>query len=58
VTVLLWSDDGKSLLYASNKGLWLSATLAHRPIEIAQPLFTSNDWLQHFGRVAFSSQFA
>jgi hypothetical protein len=58
VTDPQWSNDGKSLLYVSDDGLWLSATLAQPPTEIARPLFSPHDWPQYFGQVAFASQFA
>jgi hypothetical protein len=57
VTVPLWSDDGASMLYVSENALWLKTTLAHPPVEIARPLFTS-DWPAFYGQVPFSSQFS
>jgi hypothetical protein len=58
VTDPLWSNDGKSLLYVSDNGLWLSPTLSQSPTEIVRPLFTPHDWPQYYGQVAFSSQFS
>ncbi len=53
-----WSTDGKSLMYVANDALWLLPTLSSKPVRIASPLFTPNDWQSFFGEISWSDQFA
>ncbi len=57
-TVPQWSNNGKSLLYVSNDGLWLDTNPTQQPIEIAKPLFAPHEWPSYYGQVPFSAQFA
>lgn len=54
----VWSTDGRSLLYVADDALWLLPTLASRPVRIASPLFSPNDWQSFYGQVSWSGQFA
>ena len=54
----VWSADGKSVLYVANDALWLLPTLSSRPVRIASPLFTPNDWQSFYGEISWSTQFA
>jgi dipeptidyl aminopeptidase/acylaminoacyl peptidase len=53
-----WSDDGKSLLYAADDGLWLLPTLTATPAEIVKPLFSPGNWPSYYGQVDWAGQFA
>jgi hypothetical protein len=54
----VWSANGKSLLYVANDALWLLPTLSSKPVRIASPLFTPNDWQSFYGEISSSNQFA
>jgi TolB protein len=53
-----WSANGKSVMYVANDALWLLPTLSSKPVRIASPLFTPNDWQSFFGEISWSDQFA
>jgi hypothetical protein len=58
--VPLWSQDGKSLLYVANNGLWLWKDLKGTPVEIAGPLFSAIRWPPRYygGPIDWTDQFA
>jgi hypothetical protein len=60
-----WSRDGKSLLYVSGNGLWLTNATTGKAAEIEHPLYPESAWkkvattaLGFYGQIAWSQQFS
>ena len=53
-----WSANGKSVMYVANDALWLLPTLSSKPVRIASPLLTPNNWQSFFGEINWTDQFA
>lgn len=55
----MWSNDGKTLLYVADDGLWLvPADGGHSPTEIVAPLFAPGAWPSYYGEVNWIDQFS
>jgi WD40-like Beta Propeller Repeat len=60
-----WSRDGKSLLYVSDDGLWLTDVATGKAAEIEHPLYPDSAWnkvqttdLSFYGQIPWSKQFS
>jgi dipeptidyl aminopeptidase/acylaminoacyl peptidase len=56
-TVPAWSPDGKRLLYVADNALWLLPSLSAKPVEIATPLYTQQQWPAYYGQIDWTAQF-
>jgi hypothetical protein len=58
-----WSDDGRSLLFVREDGLWLAPLSGGAPVEIERPLFsnaalTGDAGVDYFGQIGWTHQFS
>jgi hypothetical protein len=60
-----WSGDGRSLLYVSDDGLWLTDAATGKAVEIEHPLYRRSTWknvaasdLAFYGQIPWGKQFS
>jgi hypothetical protein len=60
-----WSEDGRTLLYASHDGLWLADPATGNATEIEHPLYRESAWkhiattgLAYYGQLRWNKQFS
>lgn len=53
-----WSQDGRSILFVRDDGLWLIPRLGAKPVEVASPFFGPQHWPSYYGQIGWTLQFA
>jgi hypothetical protein len=56
--VPLWSTNCKDLLFVRDDGIWIWRGLLGTPVDVARPLFPTNNWGAFYGQVQWADQFS